>query len=391
MKLLIYTHEFPPFLGGLASSSYKLVKGLSLSGHDVVALVPAYSLSDKEIDKTLNNKTIRIPLIKNKSTRMIPFLEYLLGWLYLVITAIRVKPDVVLFITEVAEVVGGLFPYYSFKSVVRVAGSGITTCFHSNKINKRLLKYPIRRLYSNAHRIIAVSNFTKELLRQIDVPENKITVIYNGIEKTFLCKEPKRTNLELLKQKYKIDEDDKILLTIARVLPRKGQDSVIKALPNVLSVHSNLKYLVVGEGRFMKKFMDLAEELGVRDFVNFIGGVPHDKTIDFYDLCDIFIMPNRLWNDKVEGLPNAIIEASARGKPVIAGAHGGSIEAVRDGITGYTVNPENIEEISDVIIKLLNDDRKLKELGENGRNIIKKEFNEEAMIKNYLDVLNSLK
>jgi phosphatidylinositol alpha-1,6-mannosyltransferase len=123
--------------------------------------------------------------------------------------------------------------------------------------------------------------------------------------------------------------------------------------------------------------------------VIFTGGVPHEETIDFYDLCDVFIMPNRLWNDKVEGLPNALLEASARGKPAIAGDHGGSKEAIQHGLTGYLVNPESIDEIADAILALIMDEEKARNMGENAKLMVEKSFTEEKMIKNYLKVINS--
>lgn len=388
MRLLIYTHEFPPFLGGLATTSYKLAKGLSESGLKLCVLAPGYSRKDKDIDKTLKNcKVTRIPFLGKKWVRKIPFLQYLIGFLFLSKTILRYRPETVLFITEEAEVVGGLFPFFNFKPIVRVAGSGITTCFLDNKINKMLLRFPIRRLYRKAHRIVAVSNYTKELLRSINIPEEKITVIYNGVENQMLYKEPDPKNIESIKRELGIKESEKILLTVARVLPRKGQDMVIKALPKVVKRFPDLKYVIAGEGRYIKKFKKLAEENGVGEHVVFTGGIPHERTIDFYDMCDVFIMPNRFWNNKVEGLPNAILEGSARGKPIIAGAHGGSKEAVKHGITGYLVNPENTDEIANTIVELLGDEKKAKQMGQNGRLMVKSMFAEECMIKNFIRLL----
>jgi phosphatidylinositol alpha-1,6-mannosyltransferase len=390
MKVLIYTHEFPPFLGGLATSSYKIAKGMRDAGLEVTVLAPGYSSRDREIDKTLSCKTLRIPLLGKKWIKKLPLVQYFLGWIFLYLTITREKPNVVLFITEEAEAVGGLIPSLPFKPIVRVAGSGITTHFLSNRIDKKLLSFPIRRLYSRAQKIIAVSHYARKLLEDIGVSRDKITVIYNGVENYMIYQKPNKENLEEMRKKFGIRENDKILLTVARVLPRKGQDTVIRALPKVISKHPNLRYLIVGEGRYKEKFKKLAEEIGVKEYVIFTGGVPHEKIIDFYDLCDVFIMPNRPWNNKVEGLPNAVLEASARGKPVIAGSHGGSKEAVKHGLTGYLVNPESIEEVADAISGLLSDEREARKMGENGRQMIERFFTEEEMINNFMNILNSL-
>ena len=390
MKLLIYTHEFPPFLGGLATTSYKLAKGIGDSTIEVVVLAPGYSSNDKAVDENLPCKVIRVPGLGGKWIKIIPFAEVLLGWIYLVKTLMNEKPDTVLFITEEAEVVGGLLPFFSFRPVVRIAGSGITTCFYGNKITKRIMRFPMRRLYDKSQLIIAVSNSTKELIQSVGVPEEKIEVIYNGVQNCMLTKETDSMAVDNLRKEYGIRDEDKILLTVARVLPRKGQDTVIKALPTVLKEFPRLKYMIVGEGRYREKFSELALEIGVNDNVIFTGGVAHEETINFFDLADIFVMPNRYWNDKVEGLPNSLIEASARSMPLIAGDHGGSREAVRDNVTGLLVDPQSVKEVAQAIITILKDDKMALEMGKSGKDMVIKFHTEEEMIKNYISAINKV-
>lgn len=387
MKILIYTHEFPPFLGGLATTSYKLSNGMAESEMDVVVLAPAYSSEDKNVDDKLQCKVLRIPGLGKKWVKKIPFLATIQGLIYLIKTVKNENPDSVLFITEEAEVVGGLLPAFNFNPIVRIAGSGITTCFYGKNFFKRLLRYPMKRLYDNASLIIAVSNNTKELVQSVGVSEEKIEVVYNGVEDYMLSDEPDIKAVKEIRSKYGIEDDDKVLVTIARVLPRKGQDTVIKALPEVLKEFPNLKYVVVGEGRYKQNFSDLANDIGVGKNVIFTGGVAHNQTINFFDMADIFIMPNRDWNNKIEGLPNALIEASARSKPLIAGNHGGSKEAVINNKTGLLVNPQSVNEVAGAILSVLNDKELASDMGKLGRvNIINK-HTEESMINGYISAI----
>ncbi len=388
MKLLLYTHEFPPFLGGLATTSTKLSKGISEADIDIVVLAPGYSSEDRNIDMKLPYKVIRIPSLGRKWVKKIPFVEIILGWIYLLKALKSEKPDSVLFITEEAEVVGGLLPSYNFKPIVRIAGSGITTCFYGNNFFKRLMRYPMKRLYDNAAMVIAVSNNTKELVQSVGVPEQKIDVVYNGVENYMLSEEHDINAINEIRETYGISQDDKVLVTIARILPRKGQDTVIKALPTVLGDFPGLKYLIVGDGRFREKFSDLAKELGVSDNVIFTGGVSHDEAINYFDLCDIFIMPNRFWNNKIEGLPNALIEAGARGKPVIAGNHGGSKEAVINNETGFLVDPESTDDVARAIVSILKDKKLGLEMGKLGRENIIDKHTEQVMITNYISAIH---
>ena len=387
MKLLIYTHEFPPFLGGLATTSYKLAKGISESGIDVVVLAPSYTPEEKELDGNLSCQVIRVQGIGKKWLRAIPFADIALGRLSLTRALSEQKPDAVLFITEEAEAAGGNLTSYEFSPIVRVAGSGITTCFYGNKFFKKLMRRPMKKLYSKASKIIAVSHNTKELIESVGVSGDKIEVVYNGVENYLLTEEPNLDSVEQLRHKFGIADDDKVLLTVARVLPRKGQDMVIKALPAVLKEFPNLIYLIVGEGRYREQFSKLAHDLGVAGNVIFSGGVPHQDIINYIDMSDIFIMPNRYWNNKIEGLPNSLIEASARRKPLIAGNHGGSVEAVKDGETGLLVDPESVEDIAQAIITILGDPDMAQQMGETGRENIIKNHTEAGMIKNYIDVI----
>jgi phosphatidylinositol alpha-1,6-mannosyltransferase len=387
MKILIYTHEFPPFLGGLATTSYKLSKGIGSSSFEAVVLAPGYSSKDKTVDESLPCKVIRVPGLGVKWVKKVPFVGTILAWIYLFKTVITEKPDSVLFITEEAEVVGGLLPTFNFKAIVRIAGSGITTCFYGEKFFKRILQYPMMRLYNHARMIIAVSNNTKELVQSIGVPEEKTEVVYNGVEDYMLSRDPDEELMNRLRSKFGIEEDDKVLVTIARVLPRKGQDTVIKALPEVLKEIPNLKYLIVGEGRYRQNFSELSQEIGVSDAVIFTGGVAHDETINFFDLSDVFIMPNRYWNNKIEGLPNSLIEASARSKPLIAGNHGGSKEAVQHNISGLLVDPESVKDVAQAIITILKDENLALSMGSSGRENILKNHTEEGMIANYISAI----
>jgi len=387
MKVLIYTHEFPPFLGGLATTSLKLARGISGSGIETVVLAPSYGANDKEIDGKLGCRVIRVSGLGSKWIKALPFGQILLGLVSLLSALRAEKPDAVLFITEEAEAAGGLVPDISFTPVVRVAGSGITTCFYGKKPTKRLMKYPMRRLYKNAASIVAVSRNTKGLLESVGVPGDLITVIYNGVGGEMLSRAPDAGKISSLRAKHGIGGSAPVIITVARVLPRKGQDMVIRALSLVKKEFPNIVYVVVGEGRFRKRFGELAGESGVGGSVIFTGGISHEEIVDYLDMSDVFIMPSREWDNKVEGLPNALLEASARARPVIAGKRGGSAEAVRDGVTGILVDPESVTEIAEAVVSLLKDPVMARHMGEKGRKMIEEFHTESGMIKKYVDVV----
>ena len=390
MKVLIYTHEFPPFLGGLATTSYKLGKGISEAGLEVTVLAPQYSAQDKDLDKSFNFGVLRMGILARNHGIPSPIKEAA-GFLSLVKVLPEVKPDVVFFITREAHSVGGLLPNLPFKVIVRVAGYEAFRYLLGKKISNRLLGLPMRRLYMKAYKIISPSLSTKELLEKAGIPVDKIDVIYNGVNTSMLSQKPNLRILEGLRSKLKIKSGEKVVLTVARLVPGKGQDAVIRALPKVMNDRNGFKYLIVGEGGYKKKLKELSEKEGVSSKVIFAGPVPQSEVVNFYDLCDIFIMPNRTIKDaeNIEGLPNVVLEAASRGKPVIAGIPGGSKEVIEHGETGYVVNGGNIDEIAKCILDLLNDETKARNFGARGRQRIEKIFTEEKMIDSYLEVIKA--
>src|SRR3989337_2223883 len=390
MKVLIYTHEFPPFLGGLATTSFKLGKGISEAGLEVTVLAPQYSSQDMDLDKYSNFRVVRMGKLTRNHGIPSPIKEAA-GFLSLVKVLPEVKPDVVFFITREAHSAGGLLPNLPFKVIVRVAGYEAFRYLLGKKISNRVLGLPMRRLYMKAYKIISPSLSTKELLEKAGIPVDKIDVIYNGVNTSMLSQKPNLRILEGLRSKLKIKSGEKVVLTVARLVPGKGQDAVIRALPKVMNDRNGFKYLIVGEGGYKKKLKELSEKEGVSSKVIFAGPVPQSEVINFYDLCDVFVMPNRTIKTaaNIEGLPNVVLEAASRGKPAITGVPGGAKEVIDNGETGYVVNGGNIDEIAKCILDLLNDETKARNFGARGRQRIEKIFTEEKMIDSYLEVIKA--
>ncbi len=389
VNILIYTHEFPPFLGGLATSSFKLAKGISEAGGEVTVLAPGYSARDKELDNEFNFRVIRMGRLARNHGIPSPVKEAK-GFFSLSNTLSQIKPDVVLFVTREAHIAGGLLLNFPFKVVVRVAGYEATGYLLGEKAGRRFLGIPMKRLYMKAYKIISPSHSTRELLEKAGIRREKIQVIYNGVSSDMLSLKPNLGALEKLRGKFNIRSDEKVILTVARLVPGKGQDAVIRALSKVLKEYDGFKYLIVGEGGYERELNNLAaREEGVKSKIIFTGPVPHDEIVNFYDLCDLFIMPNRIIKERenIEGLPNVTLEAASRGKPIIAGIDGGSKEAIQHGRSGYIVNGENTDEIAKYILDLLKDEIKARAFGIEGRHRIEEIFNEEKMINEYLKVL----
>jgi phosphatidylinositol alpha-1,6-mannosyltransferase len=387
MRVLIYTHRFPPSKGGMETQSLNIARGLRRSGKEVVVLAPSYGSDEKKLDNSYNFKVIRIPLIGRK---LIPLLKYFFGFLYLMVILFRFKPDIVLFIHKETHLIGGIIPFFPCKYIVRAIARPDFLCYSLKEFWLSPAIFIIRRMYSRAEKIICHSYSVMEILERAHLPMENIVVICSAVENRFFSEPPEDEVLIKLKHRFSIGIGEKVILTVARVVRRKGHDSVVKALPQILKEVPNLKYLIVGDGKYRRTVETMVEKLRVRDKVIFTGSIPHKDIIHFYDLCDIFVMPNRAVGGRIEGLPNSLLEAAARGKPIVAGANFGSREAVDDGKSGYLVQPDNLDEISTALLDLLKDEEKALAFGRNGKQKIQKQFSEDRMINEYLMVLENL-
>jgi phosphatidylinositol alpha-1,6-mannosyltransferase len=166
-----------------------------------------------------------------------------------------------------------------------------------------------------------------------------------------------------------------VILTVGNLVERKGHDMVIRSLPAVCQRVPEATYLIVGTGPFKERLDELAAELGVRDRVIFAGRVPDDELPDLYAMCDVFAMPSRtlLASHDVEGFGLVYLEAGACAKPVVAGRSGGIEDAVVDGFTGLVVDPSDVRDIGQALIRLLTDSELRGRLGQQGRDRVEKE------------------
>jgi phosphatidylinositol alpha-1,6-mannosyltransferase len=211
---------------------------------------------------------------------------------------------------------------------------------------------------------VAISHYTKGLLLKADVPEDKIVVVYPPFNKSVFNEMRDRN-----KYKDRLPLHDLMLLTICRLSWKKGVDQVIKIMPNLLKKFPNLIYVVGGEGPYEKELRVLTDEHNVSDRVIFLGRVDDADIVDLYASSDVFIMPTREdpMTGSVEGFGIVFLEAGSQKVPVIGPCHGGSSDAIEDGITGFLVTPDNLIEIEDKISLLLLDPELRETMGKAGR------------------------
>jgi phosphatidylinositol alpha-1,6-mannosyltransferase len=263
-------------------------------------------------------------------------------------------------------------PWYSF-----VHG---TDFLHVKRIWEQKLLSLLSRTASG---ILANSEYTRiKFVQFAGIDPNRTHVVHPGLDPLFIEK-------AITDERERINNNDySILLTVGRLIDRKGQDMVIRALPKIINHVPKLKYRIIGEGPYRANLEKLAKELMVNEYVEFIGPVQDSDLIREYKSCDLFVMPSRESAEDIEGFGIVYLEASACGKPIIGGKSGGVSDAVLDNQTGILVDPTNIDEIANSVVNLLKNPLLAERLGKHGRERVLKKFTSNHMAIRILQIIS---
>jgi phosphatidylinositol alpha-1,6-mannosyltransferase len=185
--------------------------------------------------------------------------------------------------------------------------------------------------------------------------------------------------------------EKKVIVSVGRLVHRKGQDSLISAMPQILQSHPEAHILMVGSGPYKDYLEKLAAKLKVQGSITFIGRIQHADLPIYISAGDIFAMPSRsrLAGLEVEGLGIVYLEASSCGLPVVAGKSGGAPDAVIEGETGLTVDGRDSQEIAIAVISLFDDPVRAQAMGLRGREWIYSNWRWEIWANNFSQLLKT--
>lgn len=185
-------------------------------------------------------------------------------------------------------------------------------------------------------------------------------------------------------------EGKRVIVSVGRLVKRKGQDRLIEALGLIREAIPNVHLLFVGQGTYRKHLENLVQKKGVAEAVTFVGRVRFADLPKYFCVGDVFAMPgrSRFAGLEVEGLGIVYLEASSCGLPVVVGRSGGAPDAVVEGKTGLVVDGNNVGEISRAIVDLLSDEEMRKEMGKNGREWVLTQWSWKSWSKRFTEILN---
>lgn len=231
-------------------------------------------------------------------------------------------------------------------------------------------KWLCKKIYQHAAYVTTVSKYTQQELIQQGVPAKKIILLPPA--PTISARD--LTDISLA-QKYHLPPEQRVILSVSRLVKRKGIDFVIKVIAKLKKKFSNIIYVIIGTGDAGTELHALVDLLQLNAYVKFIGNVGKAELAAWYERCEMLVMPTRVLDNRdVEGFGIVFLEAGNFKKPVIGGLTGGVGDAVIDGQTGLLVEPDNEHMLQAAMERLLTDKIYAKKLGQNSFQRIQNEF-----------------
>ena len=353
-KVLLVTNDLGPRAGGIETFVLGLIEGLP---KDSLIIYTSSQKGDKAFDAQLLEKFGAV-VIRDRAKMLLPTPR---------ITRKAVK---ILKQQQIKNVwFGAAAPLALMAGKLRSAGaSNIVALTHGHEVwwaKIPILKSLLKKIIKDVDHLGYLGDFTKGEIAKISNQPQKFLQIAPGIDTQHFA--PKIARGDLI-EKYRLD-GRRVIVSVGRLVHRKGQDELVKAMPKILEQFPDAILLFVGEGPIKQMLFNSAKQLGVLPKVVFAGRVSHHDLPDYICLGEIFAMPvrSRFSGLEVEGLGIVYLEASACGLPVIVGNSGGAVDAVLDQKTGLLVDGTKSDQIADAICELLANPERAKQMGAAGR------------------------
>ena len=371
MPLLMLTELFLPTKGGTAVSfddDFRRLGGKEV--HVVTAAVPG----DLEFDRTHPNTVHRldlnrVPWLKPESLMMYAKLLFKSVMLscrhrFRAIFAARALPEGLIALA-IARLTGK-------PALIWAHGEEQTTWGRGWKF--RAMCFTLR----HADVVLSNSDYTRDtLVTLLGVDPDRISVVYPTVDEERFRPGLATTDLRC---SLGLGSDQHLILSVGRLVRRKGFDNVIRALPWLREQGIDVHYAVIGIGEDHDRLIGLARELGVADHVHMLGHVSYEDLPRWYCASDLFAMPNREIEGDTEGFGLVFLEAAAAGRPAVAGSAGGTGSAVVDGVTGLRVDGERPDAVAEALARLLSNPNEARRMGQAARERVLDNFTHQRRV-----------
>ena len=375
-NILVITNDFGPRTGGIETFVMGLLE--RIVDHKVVVFTSQQG-DTSEYDQQWFKK-FGVQVIRDRSKILVPSLR----------VAKRAKEIAQMHNIEVV-VFGAAAPLALMAPKLRKAGvKKIIALTHGHEVWwARIFPFNLamKRIGNSVDHLTYLGEFTRQAIsRSLSQKSiDSMVKIAPGIDTFHFSPQAdatqRRTELGL--------ESKKIIISVGRLVHRKGQDKLIQAFPTIVREIPNAHLLIVGEGPYRAHLEKLVEKLSLKANVTFVGRIFYNDLPSYLSASDVFVMPSRsrFFGLEVEGLGIVYLEASACAIPVVAGVSGGAPDAVQEGITGLCVDGTNIGQIAEAVIHICSDSKRATKMGLAGRNWVIEQWQWEIWSKQFNSLL----
>jgi phosphatidylinositol alpha-1,6-mannosyltransferase len=353
-KTFLITNDLGPRAGGIESFVLGLLERVDANS---VVIFTSSQAKSKEFDQQLFEKYGAI-VIRDRSKILLPTPR-------ITRRAVQIMGQY-----QVTTIwFGAAAPLALMAKRLRKAGAkNIVALTHGHEVwwaKIPLFKGAITKISKSVDSLTYLGEFTKDAMLPAIKDQSKLVKIAPGIDVDHFA--PGAIDKDLI-EKYKL-QDRRVIVSVGRLVHRKGQDKLIEAMPQILKSFPDAVLLLVGEGPIKSMLDKSIRHHCLEHNVIFTGRVQFADLPKYIQLGEVFAMPSRdrFFGLEVEGLGIVYLEASACGVPVIVGKSGGAPDAVLENKTGLIVDGTKPAEIADAVCKLLGDKELAKQMGRSGR------------------------
>ncbi|RFZ42452.1 GDP-mannose-dependent alpha-(1-6)-phosphatidylinositol monomannoside mannosyltransferase [Mycobacterium marinum] len=356
-RVLLVTNDFPPRRGGIQSYLSEFVGRLVEAGsHSITVYAPQWK-GAQGYDDVVRAAGYRV--VRHPSTLMLP------------VPTVDSRMRRLIAQHDIDTVwFGAAAPLALLAPRARQAGATrVLASTHGHEVGWSMLpvaRSVLRRIGDTTDIVTFVSRYTRSRFAPAFGPAASLEYLPPGVDTDRFRPDP-AARAELRKR-YQLGERPTVVC-VSRLVPRKGQDTLIKALPAIRRRVDGAALVIVGGGPYLEPLRKLARDCEVDEHVTFTGGVPGEELPTHHAMADVFAMPCRTRGSgmDVEGLGIVFLEASASGVPVIAGESGGAPETVQHNKTGLVVDGNSVDKVAGAVIEVLADRDRAVRMGDAGR------------------------
>jgi len=365
-KILILSTNYLPFLGGSELAIKNITDRIGDFEFDLVT--GNFSKNLPKHEKLGNVNVYRVGGRFNSANILLPKIFLPIAVFFEVIKLIRNNNYIVMHAFQASQAAGGgLLASLFYPKIPFILSFQEGKELDNQNVITRFLR---RLILNNLDRATAISEYLKKYIQEIrsDLP---VEVIPNGVDFDSFSRVFSYGELTALAEKYDIKADEKIIITVSRLVHKNGVDILLKTAGILSKKYPELKFkvLVIGDGEEKENLKNLVNKLGIEDKVIFAGSIEPKEISKYLKMSHVFVRLSRS-----EGLGNAFLEAMAVGTPVVGTAVGGITDFLFDGETGLVVKTNDSENAAVRIYECLSNIQLKEHLVAKARDIVRDKY-----------------